>query len=72
MDEKIKTSIDLMVTMIIGELSVDLNEPEDVLFNKFVHSLTGKLLYDSDSKLWWSGPSDIAQIYKDEILNNKK
>ena len=67
MDERIKTSIDLLVTMVIGELAIDLNENEDSLFSRFIHSNTGKLLYDVDSKLWWSGPSDIAQMYKDEV-----
>ena len=66
MDERIKTSIDLLVTMVIGELAIDLNEDEDTLFIKFIHSDTGRLLYNANSKLWWSGPSDIAQMYKDE------
>lgn len=66
MDERIKTSIDLLVTMVIGELAIDLNEDEDTLFRKFIHSDTGRLLYNANSKLWWSGPSDIAQMYKDE------
>ncbi len=67
MDEKIKTSVDLLVTMVIGELAEDLNEEEDALFPKFIHSTTGKLLYDEKTKLWWCGPSDIAQMYKDEM-----
>lgn len=68
MDERIKMSIDLLVTMVIGELVVDLGENEDVLLCKFIHSKTGRLLYDMNSKLWWSGPSDIAQMYKDEVI----
>ena len=67
MDERIKTAIDMLVTMVVGELAEDLQENEDVLLNKFIHSVTGRLLYDEKSKLWWSGPSDIAQMYKDEI-----
>lgn len=67
MDEKIKTSIDLMVTMVVGELVADLNENEDSVLVKFIHSTTGRLLYDESSKLWWCGPSDIAQMYKEEI-----
>ena len=65
--ESIKTAIDMLVTMVVGELAEDLQENEDVLLNKFIHSVTGRLLYDEKSKLWWSGPSDIAQMYKDEI-----
>ena len=66
MDEKIKTSIDLLVTMVVGELAADLDENEDVLLCRFIHSRTGRLLYDENSKLWWSGPSDIVQMYKEE------
>ena len=53
--------------MVVGELVIDLHENEDTLLSKFVHSNTGRLLYDANSKLWWSGPSDIAQMYKDEV-----
>ena len=67
MDEKIKTSVDLLVSMVIGELAEDLNENEDVLFRKFIHSTTGKMLYDEKTKLLWCGPSDIAQMYIDEM-----
>lgn len=28
---------------------------------------TCELLYDEESKLWWNGPSYIADMYKDEM-----
>ena len=68
MDERIKNSIDLMVVMVVGELSEDLKQDEDEVLVNFIHSSTGKLLYDQKSKLWWCGPSDIAEMYKKELL----
>lgn len=67
MDERIKTAIDMMVSMVVVELSEDLHESEGSLFKKFIHSKTGKMLYDESSKLWWCGPSDIALLFKTEL-----
>lgn len=72
MDEKIKTSIDLMVTMVIGELAEDLKIDENILFKKFIHSTTGQMLYDEKTKLWWSGPSDIAEQFKQELKETEE
>lgn len=60
-------AIDLIVTLVIDELSEDLQLPASELLPQFVISKTGKLLYDESSKLWWSGPSDIAEMFKKEI-----
>lgn len=67
-EEQKKYVVDLMVTMVVEELAEDLQvEPKEML-SKFIASKTGELLYDEESKLWWSGPSDIAQMYKKEIV----
>ncbi len=66
-ETKKKNAIDLLITMVIDELSKDMQLPASELLPKFIVSKTGKLLYDESSKLWWSGPSDIAQMFKDEI-----
>lgn len=60
-------AIDLIVTLVIDELSEDLHLPASELLPQFAVSKTGRLLYDESSKLWWSGPSDIAELYKKEI-----
>lgn len=60
-------AIDLLVTLIVGELSEDLKMNPDEVFSKFVSSRTGALLYDEESKLWWNGPSYIADMYKEEV-----
>jgi len=33
----------------------------------FLASKTGKALYDDTTKLWWTGPSYIAEMYLEEI-----
>lgn len=62
-----KNAIDMMVTMVVDELAGDMGMSPTELLPRFAVSQTGKLLYDETSKLWWSGPSDIAEMYKAEI-----
>lgn len=66
-EEVKKNAIDLLVTMVVDELAEDMHLNPTELLPKFVVSQTGKLLYDETSKLWWSGPSDIAELFKAEI-----
>lgn len=65
-----KNAIDLVVTMVVSELSDDLGLPASELLPQFIMSKTGSLLYDESSKLWWNGPSDIAQMFKIEMKIN--
>ena len=69
-EEVKKNAIDLLVTMVVDELAEDMHLNPTELLPKFVVSRTGKLLYDETSKLWWSGPSDIAEMFKAEIKEN--
>nr|WP_300789986.1 hypothetical protein [uncultured Acetatifactor sp.] len=58
-----------MVAMVVDELAEEMRlDPTDLL-SCFITSRTGRLLYDESSKLWWSGPSDIAEMYKAEWKN---
>lgn len=66
-EETKANAIDLLVTMIVDELSEDLNLSPTELLPGFITSRTGRLLYDEESRLWWSGPSDIAEMYKAEM-----
>lgn len=59
-------AIDMLIMLIVEELSVDLNREPDEMFSEFVTSKTCELLYDEESKLWWNGPSYIADMYKEE------
>ena len=64
--EKVEFTIDLLISMVVEELSEDLGKPTGDILTDFVESKTGKLLYNEDSKLWWNGPSYIAELYKIE------
>lgn len=65
--EKKDNALDMLVTVIVEELMIDLQMNPDEVISKFLTSKTGELLYDKDSNLWWSGPSDIAELFKAEI-----
>lgn len=65
-EETVKNAIDLLVTMVVDELAENLQVKPTELLPEFVVSQTGKLLYDEESKLWWSGPSDIAEMFQTE------
>ncbi len=66
-EEAKNNAIDMLVTLIVEELSEDLKIEPDEAFSSFISSKTGELLYDEESKLWWNGPSYIADMYKDEM-----
>lgn len=66
-EETKKNAIDLMVTMVVDDLAEEMHLSPTDLLPRFIASRTGRLLYDETSKLWWSGPSDIADMYKAEI-----
>lgn len=66
-EEQKKYAVDAMVALVVEELACDLKLDPTVLLKKFVESKTGELLYDESSKLWWNGPSYIADMYKNEI-----
>ena len=71
-EEQKKFAIDLLTTLVVEEISDKLDiEPSKVL-NEFIASETGKLLYDESSKLWWSGPSYIANMYLEEKGTNEQ
>lgn len=65
-DMQKKYSIDVLVTFVVEQLAKDLNMDAKDVLNDFVTSKTGALLYDESSKLWWDGPSYIAEMYKEE------
>ena len=65
--ERLNYTIDLLVTMAVEEIStITGNDSKEVLAD-FLVSKTGKALYDETTKLWWTGPSYIAEMYLEEI-----
>lgn len=66
-DERLEYTIDLLITMVVEEISKDMGmDYKDVLID-FLLSKTGKALYDDSTKLWCNGPSYIADVYKEEL-----
>lgn len=66
-EEQKKFAVDAMITLVVDELANDLRLDPTTTLKEFVASKTGALLYDESSKLWWNGPSYIADMYKQEI-----
>ena len=66
-EEQKKFAVDAMVTLVVEELANDLKLNPTTVLRNFVASKTGALLYDESSKLWWNGPSYIADMYKKEM-----
>lgn len=66
-EEQKNFAVDAMVALVVEELAHDLKLEPTTMLRDFVSSKTGNLLYDESSKLWWNGPSYIADMYKKEI-----
>lgn len=66
-EEQKKFAVDATVTLVVEVLANDLKLSPITVLKDFVASETGALLYDESSKLWWDGPSYIADMYKNEI-----
>ena len=66
-EEQKKFAVDAMVTLVVEELVNDLKLNPTTVLRDFIASRTGALLYDESSKLWWNGPSYIADMYKREM-----
>lgn len=65
-DDQKKYAIDLTTTLVVEEIAEKLRIDQAKILHDFVSSETGKLLYDEASKLWWNGPSYIAEMYLEE------
>ena len=66
LSDKILFAMDLDAQMAVEELAKDLNQPQEKVLLDFMESNTAKMLYDDSTKLWWDGPSAIAEEYKKE------
>lgn len=64
-------AVDMLISLIVDELSEDLQMDPDEVLSMFIASNTGQLLYDEDADLWWSCPSDIAELFKEELKRKR-
>ena len=65
--EKENAAIDMTISMAVEELSETLHKSVEEILPVFVQSKTCAVLYDRESKLWWDGPSAVAELYLEEI-----
>lgn len=65
--ERMDYTIDLLIAMVVEEISEETGKDRKDILIDFLSSKTGKFLYDETTKLWWSGPSYIAEMYMQEI-----
>lgn len=60
---KILFSMDLAAMMAVEQLSQETNQPQEKVLLDFMESNAAKMLYDDSTKLWWDGPSAVAQEF---------
>ena len=65
--ERLNYTIDLLVTMAVEEISAFTGKDSKEVLVDFLLSKTGKALYDDTTKLWWTGPSYLAEMYLEEV-----
>lgn len=68
--ERMDYTIDLLIAMVVEEISEETGKDRKDILIDFLSSKTGKFLYDETTKLWWSGPSYIAEMYMQEITKS--
>lgn len=62
--DKTLFAMDLTAKMAIEELAQETNQPQEKVLLDFMKSNTAKILYDDSTKLWWDGPSVVAEEFK--------
>lgn len=65
--ERMDYTIDLLIAMVVEEIAEETGKNRKDILIDFLSSKTGKFLYDETTKLWWSGPSYIAEMYMQEV-----
>lgn len=65
--ERMDYTIDLLSAMVVEEIAEETGKDRKDILIDFLSSKTGKFLYDETTKLWWSGPSYIAEMYMQEV-----
>ena len=67
--EKTLFAMDLAAVMAVEELATEEKKSTDEVLLSFMESNTGKMLYDDSLKLWWDGPTVVAEDFKKELEN---
>ena len=64
--DKTLFAMDLTARMAVEELGQETKLPQEELFLEFMKSNVAKMLYDDSTKLWWDGPSAVAEEFKSQ------
>lgn len=59
-------AMDLTAKMAVEQLALETNQPQEKVLLDFMKSNTAKMLYDDSTKLWWDGPSAVAEEFKNQ------
>ena len=65
-NEKTVFSMDLTALMAVEQLAKETNQSIEKVLLDFMESNTAKMLYDDSTKLWWDGPSAVAEEFKNQ------
>lgn len=69
--EKMDYTIDLLIAMTVEEIAEETGKDRKEILIDFLSSKVGKALYDKETRLWWNGPSYLADLYMEEKNNLK-
>ena len=61
--EKENMAVDMMIALVVEVLAEETHQPAETIMPQFLQSKMCAMLYDHNTKLWWEGPSDIAEQY---------
>ena len=64
--ERNNNAIDLLIALTVEEIAKEDNRSTSEELAEFLTSKTAKEVYDDEAKLWWDGPSAIADMYRNE------
>lgn len=64
-------AMDLTAKMVVEQLAQETKLPQEELLLEFMKSNTAKMLYDDSTKLWWDGPSAVAEEFKSQRKEEK-
>lgn len=64
--DKTLFAMDLTAKMAIEQLAEETNQSQEKVLLDFMKSNTAKMLYDDSTKLWWDGPSVVAEEFKNQ------
>lgn len=65
-NDKTLFAMDLTAKMAVEQIAQETNQSQEKVLLDFMKSNTAKMLYDDATKLWWDGPSAVAEEYKSQ------